>query len=206
MRTLNFKTTGNESWLFEYAFPVGHDISQEHITNTRNKKSTKPIKITLPAMVKLAIDNMDSIVLEPVNYERKLDKADKGTFESRNWPDPDAMHSVRVSDSQYAALEAMSIRHFAGNKTYTILWAGTNLNWLLSKRPELANQARNYVGDKLGKSDSHVVTLRLPQELVDDRAAEAKARGITLGKLLRDQLIHLWGGTTPKHTVAEPDL
>ena len=78
MKTLNFMTTGNEGWLFEYIFPVGHDISQEHITNIR--KSCPEIKLSAAAMTRLAIDNMDKVILAPADYVRVLDKADKGTM------------------------------------------------------------------------------------------------------------------------------
>jgi hypothetical protein len=193
MKTLNFLTTGNEGWLFEYIFPVGHDISQEHITNLR--ESCPEIKLSAAAMTRLAIDNMDNVILAPTDYVRVLDKADKGTMESRNWPDPESKHSVRLSDEQFMALEAIANRHFVRSKTTAVIWAITNFNWLLSRNSKLAQQAKSQVNSRMARKDTGTVTLRLPLALLNDRRAEAAKRNITLGRLLREELIALWEGT-----------
>lgn len=193
MKTLNFMTTGNEGWLFEYIFPVGHDISQEHITNLR--ESCPEIKMTAAAMTRLAIDNMDKVILAPADYVRVLDKADKGTMESRNWPDPESKHSVRLSDEQFIALETIANRHFVRSKTTAVIWAITNFNWLLSRNPKLAQQAKSQVNSRMARKDTGTVTLRLPLALLNDRRVEAAKRNITLGRLLREELISLWEGT-----------
>ena len=193
MKTLNFMTTGNEGWLFEYIFPVGHDISQEHITNLR--ESCPEIKMTAAAMTKLAIDNMDKVILAPANYVRVLDKTDKGTMESHNWPDPESKHSVRLSDEQFMALETIANRHFVRSKTTAVIWAITNFNWLLSRNPKLAQRAKSQVNSRMSRKDTGTVTLRLPLALLNDRRVEAAKRNITLGRLLREELIGLWEGT-----------
>ena len=201
MKTLNFLTTGNEGWLFEYIFPVGHDISQEHITNLR--ESCPEIKLSAAAMTRLAIDNMDKVILAPTDYVRVLDKADKGTMESRNWPDSESKHSVRLSDEQFMALEAIANRHFVRSKTTAVIWAITNFNWLLSRNPKLAQQAKSQVNSRMARKDTGTVTLRLPLALLNDRRVEAAKRNITLGRLLREELIALWEGTKLEATRLE---
>ena len=204
MKTLNFMTTGNEGWLFEYIFPVGHDISQEHITNLR--ESCPEIKLSAAEMTRLAIDNMDKVVLAPADYVRVLDKKDKGTMESHNWPDPESKHSVRLSDEQFMALEAIANRHFFRNKTTAVIWAITNFNWLLSRNPKLAQQAKSHVNSRMSRKDTGTVTLRLPLALLNDRRAEAAKRNITLGRLLREELISLWEGTKLEPVSQDDDL
>lgn len=203
MGVFNFRTTGNESLLFDRVFPVGYAIHKAHEDPLLT--SYPELSVSAPTLCKLALDSSNVYAVEPNGWVRFLDKADQGTDESHNWPDPECKFSVRLSDEQSVVLETLAKRYFAGNKTYAMVWALTNFNALLAKDPGRLKVTKTKRAKPMSRQHTKLVSIRLPLELLADYEDQARAMHISVGRLLREQIIANWAGIKPTPTPTEQD-
>jgi predicted DNA-binding protein len=153
----------------------------------------------------LALDSSNVYAVEPNGWVRFLDKEDQGTDESHNWPDPECKFSVRLSDEQSVVLETLAKRYFAGNKTYAMVWAIMNFNALLAKDPGRLKVTKTKQAKPMSQRHTKLVSIRLPLELLADYEDQARAMHISVGRLLREQIIANWAGIRPTPTPTEQD-
>jgi hypothetical protein len=203
MGVFNFRTTGNESFLFDRVFPVGYAIHEAH--EDPSLTSYPELSVSAPTVCKLALDSSNVYAVEPNGWVRVLSKEDQGTDESHNWPDPECKFSVRLTDEQSAILETLAKRYFMGNKTYAMVWAITNFNALLAKDPGRLKVTKTKQAKPMSQQHTKLVSIRLPLELLADYEDQARAMHISVGRLLREQIIANWAGIRPTPTPTEQD-
>jgi hypothetical protein len=188
MSSVTFQTTGNEARLLTVIFPVDYEVTKLNWRDIGNMPRFVDYRIGTNQIVHEAIRYSTRIVVKPEGFRRNLDKKDKGTPDSANWPNADTRKCINISDAEEELLQK-TMRYFDGDRTKAIIWMLYNYNRLVSMNPDLLDKTK-----KAGireKDGTKVMTIRLPKRITDYAETQAKAFGMTAGGWLRETIIPL---------------
>lgn len=174
MRQLVIIPTGNEMLMFERAYPKGVELGELNYKFYSSPRTT---------VVKEAISHRTQLIMP--TWRRTINKEDRGTEFSYNYPDAKNRISVAIPNDDYEKLEAFAQKNCL-SLVDAIMILIRNYTAILYEEPDVISQPKT-IKDK--KEDLRKgVLIKLEPEVYDWFTVQAVKKDETTGGFIRRTL------------------
>lgn len=191
MSSITFQTTGNEARLLTTIIPVNYDITKLNWNDVKDFPKFSDYDLGTNAIIHNAIKYSNITAVDMNSFNRNLNRKDKGTADSANWPMSSTRKCIAVSDKENDTINEISRRWFQDDRTYAMIWMLYNYNRMVSQSPELLKRDVEVAErtNTLDYENSTVMSIRYPDDVVNYAKAQASAQGINPGRWMRETTI-----------------
>lgn len=184
MRQLTIIPTGNEMFMFEKAYSKEDELGSNDFI---------PFTLTRPTLIKEALKYTNQLIMP--HWRRHIDKSDKGTEFSRNYPDNRYRMTLVLEDEEYSKLDNFAYKRSL-SLTEAALLLIRNYTAVVYENPDML---KGQLGSKpkVRKDDDRVgVMVKLEKPLYDWFTVQAVSKGQTTGGFIRRTLERIYEKNT----------